>query len=60
METDEPINQNVVSDDVNSNHLLDNLIMEVDEILNPNGLLPDGNTNPNTNKFKNSNNVMVS
>jgi hypothetical protein len=41
MESDEPINQNVVSDDVNSNHLLDNLIMEVDETLNPNVVLPD-------------------
>jgi hypothetical protein len=60
METDEPINQNVVSEDVNRNHFLDNLIMEVDETLNPNVVLPDVNTNPNANKFKNSDNVMVS
>jgi len=60
METDEPINQNVVSEDVNRNHFLDNLIMEVDETINPNVVLPDVNTNPNANKFKNSDNVMVS
>ena len=60
METDEPTNQNDVSEDVNRNHFLDNLIMEVDETLNPNVVLPDVNTNPNANKFKNSDNVMVS